>query len=42
MKGCRVSEAVNRREALAAGGSDCFGKPIEFGLLDEMLGRHAA
>lgn len=28
-------------EALAAGAVDCFSKPIEFGLLDEILGRYA-
>lgn len=31
-----------KREALAAGAVDCFGKPIEFGLLEEILGRYAA
>jgi CheY-like chemotaxis protein len=31
-----------RDEALAAGAVDCFGKPIEFLLLDEILGRYAA
>ena len=31
-----------REEALAAGAVDCFSKPIEFGLLDEILGRYAA
>jgi CheY-like chemotaxis protein len=31
-----------RDEALAAGAVDCFSKPIEFGLLDEILGRYAA
>ena len=31
-----------RDEALAAGAVDCFSKPIEFGLLDELLGRYAA
>jgi len=31
-----------RDEALAAGAVDCFGKPIEFSLLDEILGRYAA
>jgi CheY-like chemotaxis protein len=30
-----------RDEALAAGASDCFGKPIDFALLDEILGRYA-
>ena len=30
-----------RDEALAAGAMDCFRKPIEFGLLDEILGRYA-
>jgi CheY-like chemotaxis protein len=29
-------------EALAAGAVDCFSKPIEFGLLDEILDRYAA
>lgn len=28
-------------EALAAGAIDCFSKPIEFGLLEEILGRYA-
>lgn len=28
-------------EALAAGAVECFNKPIEFGLLDEILGRYA-
>lgn len=27
-----------REEALAAGATDCFNKPIEFVLLDEILG----
>ncbi len=31
-----------RDEALAAGAIDCFSKPIEFGLLDEILVRYAA
>ena len=31
-----------RQEALAAGAVECFSKPIEFGLLDEILGRYAA
>lgn len=31
-----------RDEALAAGAMDCFSKPIEFDLLDEILGRYAA
>ena len=31
-----------RDEALAAGALECFGKPIEFGLLDEILCRYAA
>lgn len=31
-----------REEALAAGAVDCFSKPIEFGLLDEILGRYAS
>ena len=31
-----------REEALAAGAADCFSKPIEFGLIDEILGRYAA
>ncbi len=31
-----------RDEALAAGAVDCFSKPIEFALLDEILGRYAA
>ena len=31
-----------RDEALAAGAVECFGKPIEFGLLDEILCRYAA
>jgi CheY-like chemotaxis protein len=30
-----------RDEALAAGAVDCFSKPIEFGLLDEIIGRYA-
>lgn len=30
-----------REEALAAGAADCFGKPIEFGLLEEILSRYA-
>ena len=30
-----------RDEALAAGAVECFSKPIEFGLLDEILGRYA-
>jgi CheY-like chemotaxis protein len=30
-----------RDEALAAGAIDCFSKPIEFALLDELLGRYA-
>ena len=35
-------EGAWREEALAAGAVDCFGKPIEFSLLDEILGRYAA
>ena len=35
-------EGAWREEALAAGAADCFGKPIEFSLLDEILGRYAA
>ena len=31
-----------RDEALSAGAVECFGKPIEFGLLEEILGRYAA
>ena len=31
-----------KEEALAAGAVDCFSKPIEFGLLDQILGRYAA
>ena len=31
-----------RDEALAAGAIDCFSKPIEFELLDELLSRYAA
>ena len=31
-----------RDEALAAGAVECFSKPIEFKLLDEILGRYAA
>jgi len=31
-----------REEALAAGAADCFSKPIEFEILDEILGRYAA
>ena len=31
-----------RDEALAAGAVDCFSKPIEFKLLDEIVGRYAA
>ena len=31
-----------RDEAIAAGAIDCFGKPIEFSLLDEILARYAA
>ena len=31
-----------KAEALAAGAADCFSKPIEFGLLDEILGRYVA
>lgn len=30
-----------KEEALAAGAIDCFSKPIEFGLIDEILGRYA-
>jgi two-component system, cell cycle response regulator DivK len=30
-----------REEALAAGAVDCFSKPIELGLLEEILGRYA-
>jgi CheY-like chemotaxis protein len=35
-------EGAWREEALAAGAIDCFSKPIEFGLLEEILGRYAA
>ena len=35
-------EGAWREEALAAGVVDCFGKPIEFSLLEEILGRYAA
>lgn len=47
MKGCQVLESAHcegswREEALAASAADCFNKPIEFGLLDEILGRYAA
>lgn len=31
-----------REEALAAGAVDCFSKPIEFGVLDEIVSRYAA
>lgn len=31
-----------RDEVLAAGAVECFSKPIEFGLLDELLSRYAA
>ena len=31
-----------REEAPAAGAADCFSKPIEFALLDEILGRYGA
>ncbi len=31
-----------KEEALAAGAAECFSKPIEFGLLEEILGRYAA
>jgi CheY-like chemotaxis protein len=31
-----------RDDALKAGAVDCFSKPIEFRLLDEILGRYAA
>ena len=31
-----------KEEALAAGAVDCFSKPIEFGLIEEILGRYAA
>jgi len=31
-----------RDEALAAGAVACFSKPLEFGLIDEILGRYAA
>jgi CheY-like chemotaxis protein len=31
-----------KQEALAAGAVDCFGKPIETGLLEGILGRYAA
>ena len=31
-----------REEALAAGAVDCFSKPIEFSLLEEILQRYAA
>jgi CheY-like chemotaxis protein len=31
-----------RDEALAAGAVDCFSKPIEFSLLDDILGRYTA
>ncbi|MET0646657.1 MAG: response regulator, partial [Pyrinomonadaceae bacterium] len=31
-----------REEALSAGAVECFSKPIEFALLDKILGRYAA
>ena len=31
-----------REEALAAGAVECFSKPIEFGLIEKILGRYAA
>jgi CheY-like chemotaxis protein len=31
-----------RDEALAAGAADCFGKPLDPGLLDEIIARYAA
>ena len=31
-----------REEALAAGAVGCFSKPIEFGLIEEILSRYAA
>ena len=31
-----------REEVLAAGAVDCFSKPIEPGIIDEILGRYAA
>lgn len=31
-----------RDEAFEAGAVDCFSKPIEFGLLEDILGRYAA
>ncbi|HEX8150000.1 MAG TPA: response regulator [Pyrinomonadaceae bacterium] len=31
-----------KEDALAAGAVDCFSKPIEFALLDDILGRYAA
>ena len=35
-------EGVWREEALAAGAVECFSKPIEFDLLEEILVRYAA
>jgi CheY-like chemotaxis protein len=35
-------EGAWREEALAAGAVGSFSKPVEFGLLDESLGRYAA
>ncbi|HEX7318237.1 MAG TPA: response regulator [Pyrinomonadaceae bacterium] len=35
-------EGTWREEALAAGAVDCFSKPIEFNLLDEIVNRYAA
>jgi CheY-like chemotaxis protein len=35
-------EGTWREEALAAGAIECFNKPIEFSLLDEILARYAA
>ena len=35
-------EGAWKDEAIAAGAIDCFSKPIEFALLDEILGRYAA
>ncbi len=31
-----------KQEALAAGTVGCFSKPIEFGLLDEIVSRYAS
>lgn len=49
-EGCRAPvvamsahcEGAWREEALAAGAVDCYSKPIEPDLLDEILGRYAA